>query len=269
MSPLVIAAFVVAIAVEVGAPIAAGFWVEAHLDVPWRLFFYGAMVFAAAELALRVPLLNLLGPRLSATAESGLPAVLGWSAVVAGSAALLETVGRYLGFRYLFRDQRRTWNSAVMYGLGHGGLESIFLVGMPTLVTFLNALTIPGMDPVALGLSAEQAERLRLAQVEIARLGPLIPLSAALERLLALALQVALSVLVVQVFLRASRRWLVYAFAIQFGVGLIMGLLFTYSRISLALGFLAVAVAVAGYWALTLRPAPVPVAPARSRKTRS
>ncbi|MHB0876134.1 MAG: YhfC family glutamic-type intramembrane protease [Anaerolineae bacterium] len=270
MSIAVIVAFVVALLVELALPFAAGFWVEAKLDVPWRAFWYGALVYGLAQLAVRIPLLSLLGPEMAPADADGFTLILAWAVILAGSTALVELAGRYLGYRFLFRDLKCTWETAIMFGLGMATLESLFLVGLPTLLTFANALSLPGMDPVAMGLDAAQTEQLRLAQAELANLSVWVPLSAAVERLFAMLLQVALAVLVLQAFTarapdrRPSRRWLWYSLALQFGVGMAVSIASTYGSVLLAEVLLAVASVAAGYWALRLRPAPVLRARVRS-----
>jgi uncharacterized membrane protein YhfC len=254
-------AFVVALLIEIVMPFVAGFWAESKLDVPWRAFWYGALVYGLAELAVRLPLLNLAAGPL-APAESGdVPAVLLWTAVLAGSTALVELAGRYLGFRFLLRDLGRSWETAVMLGLGMAAMESLLLVGLPTLLTFVNALSLPGMNAESLGLTAEQAQQLAAAKTELAALSPLVPLSAAVERILAMFLQVSLAVLALQAFTRLSRRWLWYSAAMQFGVGMAVTIASDFSSVLVAEIVLAACAAAAFYWALRLREPP----PARAR----
>ena len=264
MSIAATVAFVIALLVEIPLPFVVGFWVEGKLDVPWRAFWYGALVYGLAQLALRIPLLSLVGPKVAPADGDGFAAILAWTVVLAGSTALVELAARYLGYRYLFRGLGRTWQGGVMFGLGMGTLESLFLVGLPTLLTFANALSLPGMDPVAQGFDAEQTVQLREAQAQLATLSAWMPLSAAVERLLTLLLQMALAVLVLQAFTRSSRRWLWYALAVQFGVGLMATLASTYGSILLAEVLLALSAAGCAYWALRLRPSPALKAKMRS-----
>ena len=53
-------------------------------------------------------------------------AFLAFSALTAG---LFEETGRWLGYRFLIKKER-SWRVGVMYGLGHGGIESILLIGI-------------------------------------------------------------------------------------------------------------------------------------------
>lgn len=267
-STAVIAAYVTAIVVEVLGPLAAGFWAEGSLDVPWRLFLYGALVFLLSQVVVRLPLINLAGGALHIGPQTQGWALFGWLALLAATAAIVENVGRYLGYRYLLRDYRKTWNEAVMYGLGHGGLESILVVGLPMLLALSNILSLPGMDAQKLGLTPDQAKQLAAAKEQIAQLRFWMPLFGALERMLTLAFQASLSVLVAQVFRRHQWRWLGYAMALHFLLDLLapaassflarpgqagMPQLFDYivpEFVVLLFASLAV------YWAVKLRPLP-------------
>ena len=270
MNPAVVAGFVLAILIEIALPFALGFWAEAKLDVAWRLFAYGALVFAVTQLLLRLPLVSLLGRQLNITTESGAPLVLSWTAFLAATAALAEEGGRYLGYRFLFRGQPRDWNNAIMYGLGHGALESVILVGLPTALTLANILTIPGLDPTTMGLTTEQAQQLARAKEEIGALQFWMPLAGAFERLLMLFFQTAMAVLVVQVFARQEWRWLGYALGLRFLVELVSPLTANYGSVVLAEGFLAVVTAVVVYWGWKLRPRPQPQeSDRRSRRRRA
>src|SRR5699024_6730793 len=44
-------------------------------------------------------------------------------------AGVFEEIGRFIGFRYLLK-KFRSWKDGFAYGVGHGGIESMLLVGM-------------------------------------------------------------------------------------------------------------------------------------------
>lgn len=264
--PLLLALAVAAVA-QVALPLAAGRWARARLRTSWRPFLFGAAVFAIAQLAVRLPLLNWMRPGFRADG-SGMEQALLWAVWVAASLALVEQAGRYLGYRaFLRRGLRRNWANAVMYGLGHGALESIFLFGIPTLIALVNAAVLPQVSPTALGLSWSETRWVIATQRQIALMEPWPPLTQALERALVLVVQAGLAVLVLQVFLRASWRWLGYALGLHFVVGLAPALSAGRFGEAATLAVLAATAAVTGYWALRLRPLP-PLSPAASATAR-
>lgn len=57
------------------------------------------------------------------------------------AAGIFEETGRFLAMKYVMRDglNKRT---SIMYGIGHGGIESILLIGLPYLLMILASLII-------------------------------------------------------------------------------------------------------------------------------
>jgi len=100
-----------------------------------------------------------------------------------------------------------------MYGLGHGGLESVLLVGLnlgAVLVLYVllsRGVSLP-IPPAKLDLIRDHLSALTATRA----------LAGGLERLFALCIQVALSLIVLQAFWRRNLRWLAYAVALHFVV---------------------------------------------------
>src|SRR5579864_7902035 len=108
------------------------------LHVGWRYFAYGAIVFCVFQLATRVPAVQLIQAAFADQLKASPALTWAWLVVLALTAGLFEEVGRYFGYRVLMRREDKTWPKAVMYGLGHGGFESIVLVGGLMLVGVIN-----------------------------------------------------------------------------------------------------------------------------------
>ena len=196
-------------AFEILLPLVAATVVSARLRVSWRYFGYGALVFFVFQIATRVPITQLLqvavAPRLAVSPT----ALWLWLAFLALTAGLFEELGRYVGYRVLLRNNPKTWDGAVMYGLGHGGLESILLIGLGTVIAVyaLSSLAANGLQ------SAQDAQQSAAAQQLAAVTSqPIwVWLLGGWERVCALTIQVALSVIVLQVFLRGTLMWLGFA----------------------------------------------------------
>lgn len=115
------------------------------------------------------------------------------------AAGVFEETGRFLAFR-LALGGRRGRIAALSCGLGHGGCEAFLLLG----VTYVNNLVLlftaagGGTLPPELAGAAEQ-----LAAVPVSMF-----LWAGLERAVAMAFHMALSVLVYAAVTRPGRRWL-------------------------------------------------------------
>ncbi len=186
-------------------------WRADWLGVGWRYFGYGALIFFLFQLISRVPLIQgvqyLIAPQL----QSSHTLLLVWLVVAAVTAGLFEEIGRYVGYRWLMRNEEKTWPKAVMYGIGHGGLESMLLVGGLMIIGLINMIVLPNISLSTI----PEAQRAQVqAQIVALQNEPAwLPLVGAWERLWTLPIQIAFSVIVLQVFRRGSLRWLWLAIA--------------------------------------------------------
>src|SRR5207237_8795386 len=105
---------------------------------------------------------------------------------------LFEEIGRWLGYRFLIKYDR-TWRVGIMYGAGHGGLESMLLVGGLALLGLINVITLGTTDFSQMNLSADQLAQIAQARQQLAALDWWLPLLGAYERFVTLFFQIALS----------------------------------------------------------------------------
>ncbi|MCL5076322.1 MAG: YhfC family intramembrane metalloprotease [Chloroflexi bacterium] len=205
MNPLLAASYGLAAVFDLALPVALALLVRRRYNVPWRFLGYGALVFFLSQVITRIPgvLLaqSLLGPLIQSSPL--LPLI--WLAILAATAGLFEEIGRYLGYIYLIKKEK-SWRNALMYGIGHGGLESVLLGSVLASITLVNYIAISSLD--ATQLPPAQMEQIRQAQETFAKLEWWMPLLGAFERAGAMIIQISLAVMVLQVFLRQSRWWL-------------------------------------------------------------
>jgi uncharacterized membrane protein YhfC len=208
-------------ALVLALPVVIGVIIRRRTGASWRAFGLGAATFFASQCVLRlpwqIPLGLWLGPRIKDSAAL----FTAWLAASALTAALFEECGRYVALRWFSKDER-SWRVGLMLGAGHGGLEAM-IVG----------LTIAGNGVfyavVGTGASASlPPEALVKVQAAYAALGPIDALAGTVERFIAVAAQMAMSVVVAQVFVRAAplsdtggvarlaMRWLAIAIGMHF-----------------------------------------------------
>lgn len=93
------------------------------------MILYGALSFFISQLLLRIPLLNAFMAQsffLSIRVNTLL-----YLGILALSAGLFEESARWIAFRLC--KQKPTLCDALLFGLGHGGIEALLLVGLPAL----------------------------------------------------------------------------------------------------------------------------------------
>ena len=177
----------------------------------WRLFFIGVVGFIIS-LILHIPFNSLvLNPLIQNQIQPGLPEVLGFAvtALLLGlSAGLFEEFTRYSLYRWWAKDAR-SWAKGVLLGTGWGGIEAI-LVGGIILATFVQMISLRGADLS----SVVPPEQLELAQQQVEAYWSIpwyLSLLGFIERAITIPIQISLSVLVMQVFIRRQSRWLWFA----------------------------------------------------------
>lgn len=224
MNPALIASFVIAIAFDILFPLLIGFLIWRRYRVSWRFFLYGALVFLVTQILIRIPLVQGAQFLLRDQLQSSEIFLYVWFAVLALTAGLFEEGGRYFGYRWLIKKDY-TWEKGLMYGAGHGGLESMLLVGGLALLGLINSIAISTMNFSQMGLSPEQLAQIQAARQQIATMDWWMPLLGAYERFVTVFFQIALSILVLQVFVRQSMRWLWIAIALHASVDFIVVML--------------------------------------------
>lgn len=201
---------VLEVLVMVGAPIVLALCLRRRHGTRWLLLVAGAMAFVGSQVVhipLNVGLTVLFGQEwMLKPPEVWAPL---FNAVVLGlSAGLCEEVARYIVYRFWAKDAR-SWCQALMVGTGHGGIESV-LVALLVAVTLVNMILMRNLDASSLPVVPEQAGLVAERIAEFWVTPWYMPLLAAAERLMSLLTHLALSTLVVRVFV-TGRLWPLFA----------------------------------------------------------
>jgi uncharacterized membrane protein YhfC len=200
-------AFVLQILIMLGFPVALWLLLKRRPGVTWGLIGAGGLTFIASQVV-HLPLNWALGLLGGGRGVALWPMPL--MALVAGlSAGICEEVARYLMLRF-WRRKARSWAQGVAFGAGHGGVEAIVL-GLLVVVNFVAMVALRGMDLGALGFSGGALEQVQAQAAAYWSLPWYLPLLGGLERVLAITIQVSLSLLVLQAFVRHSVGWLLAA----------------------------------------------------------
>lgn len=170
-----------------GAPLAAWGW--------------GALTFVVSQMVLRlpwqVPLGVWLGPRIA-----GDPiATTAWIAASSLTAGLFEETGRWLAYRLVWKP--RDTLGGVMLGAGHGGVESILLVGVNLAGSLV--LYVALSRGATLGLPAGSIPAI---EAQLAGLTPGLALLGGIERIAAWGAHIGFSLLVLEGVRLGRRSWL-------------------------------------------------------------
>ena len=135
------------------------------------------------------------------------------------AAALFEECGRWIAMTFCLK-KHLTRENALMYGAGHGGIEAFLILGMSSMSNLLTAAMINGglMEKTMTALEPAQQE-VTYHQLSVLWTTPAYQFYLApVERISAIALQIALSILVYSAVKTGRKLHLAAAFGLHFAV---------------------------------------------------
>lgn len=115
-------------------PIYAFFYGAKKMKGYGKSFLWGVWTFVIMQILIRIPIINLLLPKIPFFQLMPTNYPFLYSLFLGVTASLFEEFGRLITMKF-FMKNRRTFNDAVYFGLGHGGIEAIIFLG-------LNAVTL-------------------------------------------------------------------------------------------------------------------------------
>lgn len=214
-------AIIVSLLITIGLPIGAGVWLNKKLGLTMRMITYGVLGYLIVQILITLSLSGMTSLAEDGTlslTEDGFTALQVWFSI--GMGAILGVLIRWAGMKFIRED---LINPVAAYGIGigYGGIESILLVGLPLLTTFITMLSNRQIDPQTTTLDPVVIEQLEaLWQVPI-----YVPLVGSLERVAAFVMHLAVTMLILRVFTRNQGLFLAAAMGLEFLVnGLVVGL---------------------------------------------
>jgi uncharacterized membrane protein YhfC len=212
---------VIGILVTAVLPVGAGFWLTKKFGVTWRVLSYGALAFLLVQAGTAILFSgfgSLIANGTLTLEDPALTIVQVTLSVVLG--ALLGVLIRWLGMKYIKEDLTNL-ESAFGIGIGYGGMESIMLVGLPLISTFVTMISNLNLDPATTSLEPDMIARLE----ELWQVPFYIPMIGAVERLAAMVMHLTVTILILQVFVKKNNWFLAAAFGDELLInGLVVGL---------------------------------------------
>ena len=153
----------------------------------WKPILFGALTFTVFQVILRFSLLRVILPNaawyiLMSSAQPMLYALF-----LGGTAALFEEGGRFIVMSIFLKKQRSTLDG-IAFGVGHGGIEAMFVAGLNAI-----AMLLMSTFPSATGLM----------------------FAGGVERISTMVIQIAFSVMVMKTVREKNYLWLILAFIIH------------------------------------------------------
>lgn len=213
MNSILIFTYPLGIIIVLALVIGLGIFFTRKYNLGWRLYWIGAGLFIISQV-LHIPFNFLLDALFRNNVIPRPPEnyQLLFSAVLLGlSAGLFEELIRYAGLRWWAKDAR-SWAKGLLFGSGWGGIEAIIFYVIILSLNYVILLALRSQDLLAL-IPPEQLAPLEAGMNLFWGVTWYDSMLGALERTLVLPIQIALTILVLQVFTRGQSRWLWIAIA--------------------------------------------------------
>lgn len=196
-------------------PILGMAYAKSRYNAGWTPLFMGAAIFVAFGIVLKGIITGLIIsiPKVFKVLSGNmvLYAVIG--SLLAG---IFEESGRFFAFK-IMKNKCNGIGDALAYGMGHGGIEAIMIVGMGMLNSFIMAVTvnISGADGMIYGLEGEDLQTVIEGINALTGLEAGVVFASGIERFVAMSFHVAASLLVYISARKEGYIWL-YPLAILF-----------------------------------------------------
>lgn len=180
----------------------------------WKAMLFGALLFFVFVLVLESLMHRLVlgaDPTQSAVYKDPVLYML-YGGFAAG---IFEEVARLLGFKFLIRvGENESIDTGISYGLGHGGIEAVLLGGLNAVGNLVLSITVNSgaLDGMTKAMTGQQLESFNGMVNQLASTTPHMFLISGVERLIALVLQVSLSLFVLKAVV--EKKWQYFGLAV-------------------------------------------------------
>lgn len=233
--------------IATGLPVFLMLYLQKREKAKIQFFFAGGLIFIASALILE-QMCHMLVRGL--TGDVLLENIALYALYGGLAAAVFEETGRLLAVKYFRKSKRLTMDNAnaFMYGAGHGGTEAILLVGLSCFNNLTTSIML-NTGSLTSQLEALDEETKKQAMDGIRQLTETpayLFYLAGVERILAIALQIALTILVYLGVKYAKKQLVILAYAAHFLVDALVVLLSNYLNAVATECLVAALVAAAG-----------------------
>lgn len=187
--PLILGLFsnVFAIIATLLLPLGAGLWLGLKRKGYVEPLLLGAATFFVFQIVIRIPILQLVLGEMTWYSIFSMTQPVLYALFLGATAALFEEGGRWIVMR-AFMKKKRSIKDGIAFGIGHGGIEAVLLVGINAVALLI--IYGPSTTPLLTALGGA-------------------------ERIFIMILHVSWSVMVLKSVVLHKPMWLVLAFVLH------------------------------------------------------
>lgn len=192
-------------------PVALAVYFYKREGISLKAVFVGAVTFFIVQPLVRIPLLHYIESTpwfvINITTDVWLTAI--FYGITAG---IFEECGRFAAYKYLLKNNLH-WKSGVAYGIGHGGFEAWYIAFAMGPLNTLYSMLLLNSGKLNQVMTAKGASKTAIESVQKVLLT--VPsfslLYAGTERIMAIIIQIALSLVVLYGVKNKKYIYLLYA----------------------------------------------------------
>lgn len=183
--------FIINILVCFGIPICTLIYLIVAKKKAVKSFFVGVAVFLIFQVFTRIPIIQYVLPKMDWYNIMSTIHPIIYGLFLGVTAGLFEEIGRFLGFKIGLKKNRK-WIDGFAFGMGHGGIEAIVIVGSACIknLSMLIALNNGSFDATKVGMSEDSVRAL------IDGTSNMMVLVMGIERIFAITIQIGLTLVV-------------------------------------------------------------------------
>lgn len=195
VSNLSITFMIISLIICLVLPIGGIIYLKRKYKVKLKTFFIGMLAFFIAVQVLEAPIHYYLLSINKATSQFIMGSSIVYMLYGGLMAGIFEETARLISFKYLIKDRYNT--TAITYGLGHGGIEAILIGGISCINSIVYSIFINNGSFQSMMKAASVSEDLiSKTYNQYVNSSSFLFLMTGVERILALSIQISLSVLV-------------------------------------------------------------------------
>ncbi len=187
-------------------------------------FLFGMLTFFVSQIVLRLPIIQVLLPKFDWYNIFVAKYYYLYVILLALSAGVFEEVGRFLVVKYFLKKNRR-YGDGIAFGIGHGGIEAILIVGMSyiNMLVYSLASNKGTLEALLNGAPQTAIDSVNAALAGLSIAGVLL---GALERVFAMAMHIGMTMIVYMGFAKKKEgTYLLVAILVHTMVDSLCGIL--------------------------------------------
>lgn len=203
----------ISLIISLGVPIGGIIYLKKKYKASLKPFFIGMLVFFIAVQVLEAPIHNYILKINKGTSEFLLGNPIFYMLYGGLMAGIFEETARFISFKFILKD--RSDITPISYGIGHGGIEAILIGGLSAINTISYSVIInSGKFQSLMESAGVSSEIINQTFNQLTNTSSITWLMPGIERIMAMAIQISLSVLVF--YAVKERKYIFFFLAIIF-----------------------------------------------------